>query len=931
MISWISEMLKSSVFYISGLLGFGYGVLEKSINIQEVISTPFNDKSECYFTFCLNSNFISLYAVIFTIVIGLIFYIYGEKDGDKKDALVNEIGVSTIIFVSIAGLILSSLNIPGYYIFNLCILIYLFMSLIRSFIYMSKFNSSNISADDYTKKYQLKKVSEGIEEIRYNEKRNSILETEIQSKTNFTRILIMKDLRSKFNIFVSNKTGIIEDIDLNLLNEYNLSNSTSSKEESFDVKKSEIEKQYYLPYNIGIGSKVTKGQTLFGINNNFIENNKDFNINKFIKINANRLDPLRYLEKELRRSFSELSIEIRNNNDSVIKQELEKFREYIGVVQGKDKTSLSLLGSINDGFIYPLQEYAFKFGDFKTIKEIVSFSVIEIYKSFDEISEQKLDIFFNNLSISFWGSFILKDLTIKKNYQEMFSYWIYEIAEYHIKHGLKEDSENKNFYFESAYKLLKLLNNLIIGAYKKNDKDSFEKIKHIFESIFKNDYYDIEEQEKLYILKLKFIFGFVSCFIRENKNQEDYVNSFIYEFINSLPNDINKLIELCIETLDLSKDNSINWDNLSWYDDSKLGIRSGFITTDTDIVNFLSQVVYYKLKNKSLININVDISDERLVYNEYIKNISINEVFKDKGLDPEALNQTNKVFDNIKIDYDKKVKKNVGAQAINKEKIKTFFERNLEGYKYSSTINKNSIKNKIDTIPNKARGYNFFFYKERFIDNTNYYFSEDDDRKFGGDIGKSENNEILQAIYNLKGKGVEKVKLNSNKDYLNLIKDNYKKYDSCIIWNRNYIHLEDFKNPDSDLKSRQQLKNKNQNLSYKYKDTLNIYNVHPFQDQKYHKNSLFFFNKNDITITEFNPTKKEGAGVYSIIDNNYSIMLSVTNLAEVNRETRDKILEHNNDMKDEDLNSKVIFEIYKGAYLDKEKTDISNIKIYEII
>ncbi|MEI6352802.1 MAG: hypothetical protein WCO35_02605 [Candidatus Nomurabacteria bacterium] len=909
-----------------------------------VLKFLFGNNPECYSLFCINSSIVGVYSVIFAIVIGIIFYVYNEKNDEKREALGDKTKIKDFIVHAITGFLFSFINLPFYYAFNLLILFYLIKKTKDIFNIIGNFNSTNIKADELVKEYKLKLISKKISDFKIQEKRNKDLEEKIIKRGDIYRWIIDSDQKDDYTLYVSNKDGYIENINLNYLEKKVVTDYTNaSVQDDFKIKNILKEsKLYYLPIGISLGYKIKKGEIVFGIRKEVLSTN--FDLGKFITITESQEVFLDYLDKELIDALKLLFIYIKEENYTLIKFELNRVESYMNLAIGDKDVSSTLLDHINEIFIIPLQEAVNKSEDFKTIKSVNSFVLRYLYESFNQLSKQKIYFFSNCLFYSFYLSSDLIDKKTKKDYQDSFCRWIYEISEYLIKSNLNKTRDiNKNIYKDSAFYILNKLNDSLIFSYKSKDVMSFTGVINIFNSIYKKDYYNTEIDNELYKDKTAVLFGLTACFLRDIKNIsniEDFeIKDIIFDMIlNSslfyFPVELNELLELAIRTKKLSDNNTLNWDNVSWYDNNGyLGVRSGFVTTETDIVYLLIQILYIRIKD-NIITVrdleDTEILDEYLANNENLKNPLINKyVLNDSDIDIGIITNIKRLQVTIKKNYDKSVKDNLIKQELEKSKIDSFFEGNINGYKESSIMNKISKKDfdKDNVKNNKAKGYNTFFFKERFIKNTNFHFSKQDDERFGSDLAMSENNEILTSILNNK----KEIKTIDIKDVVPLLKAKSSDYDFAVIWTKNYLHLEDFTKQDIDFKPAWQLnkEEKQKWLQGVIKNKMKVFSIHPFSDQKDHKDSVIFLNNEDVCLTDFDPIKKDGQGITSIINKTYSLMMSLTNTSEIADEQMETIKRHNN-MSDGDIRSKVIFEMYKSSYIDIKNTRLNNIEVYLI-
>jgi gas vesicle protein len=175
--------------------------------------------------------------------------------------------------------------------------------------------------------------------------------------------------------------------------------------------------------------------------------------------------------------------------------------------------------------------------------------------------------------------------------------------------------------------------------------------------------------------------------VSENgKNNSDFLEKLLKE----ISTDFNSLIETVIMSLELSSElRSLNWDNLSWRNEDELflGVRSGQITTERDIIFLFIDRLFFLLKGNGelLNNTSINSSSELLAIDNQIGEIKKSEIYSCLPISGEDLSEEifiknkksiTELFKKIKEHWDNRVKEELVSQDIINEKIQENAEQN---------------------------------------------------------------------------------------------------------------------------------------------------------------------------------------------------------------------------------------------------------------
>jgi len=883
----------------------------------------------------VNENLSSVYGVIFTIIIGIIFFVYA-KNGFERKALIKYTQVNKIIQRSILGFMFSFIYIPVLgNTLNIIIVLYLLAKTSNAFSKIFKFYSSTKSDTDMVDSYLKENIVEHINKFLNLSKENSEVNAQLEKMDNITRFI---DDEGQYNFFRSDTEGYVVKIEVGKFKEVGSAN-TGSDTNIIDVQyKRPHDTDIYIPYYIGIGRKVSVGSILYGVSKESGISKDDIHV--YVSADSEKISKVdEYLDPVLRDIYTSAFENITKKNYILVQSDMEKFSEYFDLVFDNSKFELNIISNIDDNYFVPLIDSAVKSNDFDVIKVIYRMVVKYIYKSLNEKSIEKLKIFLSTLNYMFYLITRTNTDGVKKSFYEMYCRSIFELIEYKVyresrriskKSKIKEVDSN----VEITEVLLASLNATLKHSYQNRDIIAVNEILKMLSSLFSaRDFNFEEENDTLSKKRLVFgmLFGFSACVYRDVKNGNHSGTEILNKLIESFSN-VHEILEYAQSAYLLEDAERFDWDDLSWDTYNGYGIRSSSSTVGKFLLDFLIDLMFLKLNNRdiNIQELTKGIDYELLGVVDSINNLGRNDLILFMGNEEsfQDIKRTIvKVFNDIKINYENKKRKEVIEQELNLVKIKEFAHLNFENYAKEIILEKIGLVKKIEATLKDFFGYNVFFYKERFIDKTNLHIS--DSETFGDGLARSMDNKILLDLQeNLKFSEVKTT------DLFNLLKNESKNYDFAIIWTKSFVRLE-YLSKDNQLgsefvKSWQVQNSRSYPSGFQGKiNQMEIYSVLPFSQNTEQADSVFLFKKSSFTVENYTPLVAEGLSKVIINDDENSLAFCLTNTSLVDEIEKDKILGDNKKMSDDEFRSRVILNFYKGYRFMSVDSDM--VKLFRIV
>ncbi len=916
-----------------------------------IIESILPDKQCFWGIICANEIFISIYGVIFTILISFGVYVYGLQDKTEKTALISISNISNVIKDSLIFFAFTFIALPEglYQTVNFVLLIYLFKQIVIAFWQVRRFNENELSGEKVVREYKERIILEKLGSFKDNSARNKEL-NDLLKQRGVDRFVLNEHMAS-YDLIRANKKGYINDINIKNL----FSNDTISKTPPLEQKND----KYYVPFDIAIGRRVKIDDILIGIKRQ--ENNKPslFLIEKMrsmISIIDDLDNPGDYLDAEIKGYFPKMFNFISSNNFKELELSLDELSKFVDLVITEPNNQVEIIESLNNDIIYPLQKHAFKCGDLDIIRTIVSFSLRYIYKSINENLNDSFKIFLRNLNVAFYQSFSLKDIGIRTNLQTTFFRWINELCKYSIQPQLEKGN---TFYKNYAIGMLAIANDMLKLSYDKKDISTFRAVLNLVNTAFERDPYNFEMKfdiEEIIGFKKAVIFGFASWIYKNhavNKANQFHIDVLKELFTVLSPteieakNPINYYISLYIKTKDLfdNKSRDMDW-TFGW---ESWGMPEGVVYTVTfreDLRNLLvDRMISVFVKNPK-IKIEID-------YGNYDQELSM--MKKGGEFDPLVSRTTSSfvalseikdisfevvkdfvysLFNIISDKYDEDEKANLVKQTLDEDKFNKFGKENIKSYLDSRVLFKIGKFIKKSVPDKKFLGYNTILNKNQFVKETNVHYVHDD--QFGTGLAKSEDNEILKNIFN---KVAQKtIELSHLVDYI------YNKLDFnfVVIWTR--------KNFDLNLYDQNKLfkpywlegRSEDGNGPY-YKGRIGnkkVFVVYKTEGQENFEDVIFLFKTNSFSIEEHEPSVRKWKNELDILSLNItddkSMHLEIKGLSNSNddrgdivtRWIKDKIINKGEEVsKNEDLKNKVVLRFYKSLNPDSIKVNEDGIEI----
>lgn len=917
-------------------------------DILLTISNAINPQTCLWGFICANETFISIYGVIFTIVISLGVYIYGLQDKSEKITLLKNTNIKKIITNCLGFFALSFIAFPSpfYEFVNFILVTSLLLSIFDAFKEVFNFNENELSGERAVRKFKEGVIQEKLVAFEELKLKNDALTKTLTDK-NIERFLL-SDKDDSYNLIRSQKTGFITNVDLEILfsGEIN-SKNTGLKDPS-----------YYIPYNIASGNQIGFDDVILGIK----KEEKDANINlvnydnlrSFISIKDEFDNPQSYLQAEIRSYYPEMFSFITLGNSKGLELKLEEFSKFVNLLIKKTDSYGEIIQFINDDIIFPLQKYAFKNGDVDTIRKITSFSLQYLYESVNSKLIQTFNIFLRNLSNAFYQSSKMTDKSAMNDFHEVYFRWFTELSKYSIKPKLQKDDAS---YSEYAIAILSGINGMLKIAFDKKDEELFNKTLSFLNNSFARDSYEHEELvvlEEIITTKKAVIFGFTSWaykYYQQRRDEPFYKVALSQLFLalrkenfyhySNIPDDLNYYLATYLKASEISDKSSFSWD--TW--DMPEG-RVYTITVRGDLKNLLiDRLLDINVKNKDL-HIEVrgkNYNDELALLKENsefdpFKNKTLKSFYATSGVTEDEFSivksKVHSILKLISEKYEEDVRINLIEQTLDEEKFTNFGKENFDSYEKSRVLFRisNFIK---DSVKRKSGfGYNMLLHKEQFVVKTNIHYTNDD--QFGENLARSEDNKILEAIY----KKFKKIPSLSKDKIGGIISKNTK---SVVLWTNDYFNIQD----TNQEKFRPHWQDQNSKIdkgSY-YQgslDGVDVYMVYRFDEHKSYPNTLFAFEKESFSMKEFElemeSTDSDQTKIFDGNDN--SVHLSITDLSNLEDE-RKKIVDKwisddptqiiDIDAKITELKTNVVFKFFKGIDTDDLAIDQERIKIFELI
>ena len=217
---------------------------------------------------------------------------------------------------------------------------------------------------------------------------------------------------------------------------------------------------------------------------------------------------------------------------------------------------------------------------------------------------------------------------------------------------------------------------------------------YLADSIFKEEKYEYRRNKNTQDLidkKEAIIFGFTACIYRERRKNQELGNSILNELLTRLPKKLNDLLKTTSDALGYSHIGRLNWDNLSWSNsEGILGIRSGTITTDRDIVLLLLDRLFFGFKNNLFSSGDIDpsIKNELLAIDNQLADKNKGDIYSCSEMTEEEFvlikEKILNIFKQIKTNYENNTKEELIKQNINVEKVKEYALENQQEYAKNS-------------------------------------------------------------------------------------------------------------------------------------------------------------------------------------------------------------------------------------------------------
>lgn len=921
---------------------------------------------------CGNDTFISIYGVIFTIVISLGVYIYGLQDKREKITLIHGTDIKTIIRDGLLFFFISFIKFPAsfYGFLNFILLFSLLLKIWSAFKVLIKFNSTEFSAENAVKKFTKSVIQEKLEDFELMKIQNEVFQKRIDEEKyinsegkEIKRVerFVFEEQNKLYNFLTAQKTGYITNLDLDFL--FSLDNKEASNN-SILPDKPYNDDLYYIPYNISIGAPIDIDTVILGIRkrkeddtnkNGLSVEEKLLKLQSFVSISEEFDNPWAYFQAQIRAYYSDIFNLIKSENAKELELKLEECSDFINLTTKKPDSHIEVIQYINDNFIFPIQKQSFKQADVDCIRKVVSFSLGYIYESLDKKSIQTFNIFLRNLGNAFYESLNLPE-NKQLEFHEVYFRWLKEVAKYSIKPRALKDSD----YLEFQINFLSNINGLLKLTFDRQDKDSFLKTLAFLDDSFSRESHEHEELPiltKMVENKKAVIFGVTAWIYKyyDNRKNEPFYKEVLSHLLSALKkdpqysyhdrhqDDLNYYLSTYMKAVEFSeKRGSFGWD--SW----GMPMESVYtVTIRHDIQNLLADRIFNILIENP--NLEIVINDEN--YDDMLANTKEgNPQFdplnnKGKLNFISTQNLTDEQFTEIKIrfyavfkkiteQYEAGVKKQLIEQQLDQTKFDEFVKDNFDAYKKARVLNRiqKFIK---DAVKKKdGFGYNILLHKEQFVAVTNIHYVHGD--QFGEELARSEDNKVLESIYN-KFKTIPLIK----KEKIGQLISKENNINAVILWINGHFNLQDT-NPETFTPYWQEANSKQDNGQY-YQGSINgvpVYIIYKFQEHKKYPDTVFIMEDSAFAVHEFEIEKDENDTAENTMfadDPENCLTLSITNLSPL-EDQRTKIAEKwiendpsvNKEESIEKMKTNVVLKFFKGLSTGDIKVDQSKMKTFRI-
>lgn len=922
-----------------------------------IIINYFTNDQSCLFGFiCANETFIAIYGVIFTIVISLGVYIYGLQNKSEKITLLKSTNIKEIIIFCLGSFAFSFLFLPEflYNFVNFILAGIVIYKIYNAFREIFKFNENELSGERAVKKFKREVIESKLVDLKKFKVKNDELSLKLENKDNIlVDRFIFDEGENSYYLIRAKKSGYVAGINLDVLPRTKTNKTIQNETDNTSLPTEYNNKKisYYIPYNIAYGTLVSVDDVVLGVRKEDFNVSDEDRIVSYIKINDDDENPIAYIESETRSYYPEMFSLIKISDAKSLEIKLEEFSVFLDYFLIDADAYFNLIQFVNDDIIFPLQKTAFKNGDIDCIRKILSFSLGYIYQSLSNKSSQTFNIFLRNISSAFYQSFGLNKNN-QDEFLDIYSRWIKEITKYYIKSKIKKDNE----YAGYGINILSSLNGSLKIAFDKNKIDVFSKILAILDRSFYRENYDHDDNkdlDDLILTKKSVIFGFASWLYRRRNEQNKVFFDKLFlaieqNYVNNgrLAHDsLNYFISIYLKAIKISDQNgSLGWDNWDMPEETVYTV-----TIRDDIKKLLTDRILLLIKNNPELIINIEDGnyDQSLaLIKEGVREFDplfekdASSFISMSGVTPEEFlgikTKFYEIFTAISLKYESDVRAGLISQPMDDAKINKFVEENFDMYKKSRILFR--IGNFIKDISRNIGGfgYNVLLHKEQFVDDTNVIYM--DRGQFGENLAQSEDNKILEVIYNKFDK-VEDVK---KTDVWKLIQKE-EDVSAIVFWVSGYFDIEE-NSPSSFIPGWRE-ENSEDKKGYSYQGSINeipVYEINKLKEFKKYHNSLFIFKSDSFTVKEFEINDDQNIDLEnSKITKNKDqcLSLSVTNLS-VSEQERIKIVDgwiakneataQDRDKKLDELKTNVLFKFFKGLLTDDIDIDITKIRVVNI-
>lgn len=921
-----------------------------------VIVNYFAKETSSFFgLICANETFIAIYGVIFTIVISLGVYIYGLQNKSEKITLLKNTNIKDIIIFCLSSFAFSFVSLPGFlYNFTNFILVgFAIYKIYNAFKEVFKFNENELSGERAVKNFKRGVIEKKLIDLKKFKVKNDELSLKLENKEDIlVDRFIFDEGENSYHLIRAKKSGYVAGINLDVLPRTKTIKKIQNETDSTSLSTEHNRKiSYYVPYNIAYGALVSVDDVILGVRKEDFNAFDEDTYGSYIKINDDNENPGAYIESETRSYYPEMFSLIKISDSKSLEIKLDEFSVFLGYLLNDADAYFNLIQFVNDDIIFPLQKAAFKNGDIDCIRKILSFSLGYIYQSLSSKSLQTFNIFLRNISSAFYQSFELEK-NIQNEFLDIYSRWIKEITRYYIKSKIKKDNE----YTGYGVNILSSLNGLLKISFDKKDIEIFSKILAILNNSFYRESYDHDDNkdlDDLILTKKSVIFGFASWLYRRRNEQnkvfldklfssinQDYVNHGRLEYDN-----LNYLISVYLRAIKISDQNgSFGWDNWDMPEETVYTV-----TIREDIKQLLADRMLLLIRNNPELTINIKDGNydqslalikegarefDPLFGKDVSSFVSMSDVTPEEFLRIKI--KFYEIFTAISSKYESDVRAGLISQSIDDTKFRKFVEENFDMYKKSRTLSR--IGNFIKDVSRSTGGfgYNVLLHKEQFVDDTNVIYM--DRGQFGENLAQSEDNKLLEVIYN-KFDEVEDVKKTDVWELIQKEED----VSAIVFWVSGYFDIED--NSPSNFTPGWKEENSKKEKGYSYQGSVNgipVYEINKLKEFKKYHNSLFIFKSNSFTVKEFEINDDQNIDLENSKqekDQDQYLSLSVTNLSASEQErikivggwiTKSEVSAQDRDKKLDELKTNVLFKFFKGLSTDDMDIDIAKIKVVNI-